>query len=137
MNNPVYSGTSSIVLPERVREELKRVMESKTFQRAYRLRNLLEYVVDATMQGHGGGQRRTARELYGKGDDDFDPTLDPVIRVQFGRLRRALASYYAREGKNDPIIIEIPNRRYTAVFHDPYGGQHVESMLGSKGLASF
>ena len=43
--------------------------------------------------------------------------LDPVIRVQFGRLRRALAHYYENEGQSDPLVIEIPSRKYTPVFH--------------------
>ncbi len=113
------STESDSLLPslERVREQLNRVVQSKTFQRARRLRSLLEYVVVGALKGDVGGQSQTARELFGK-SNDFDPSLDPVIRVQFGRLRRALARYYSGEGKSDPIIIDIPNRRYSPSFQN-------------------
>ena len=101
-------------------EQMDRILKSKTFQRANRLRSLLEYVVTAATNGRPAGQSRTARELFGKGDD-FDPSLDPVIRVQFARLRRALSAYYSTEGKQDAVIIKIPNRKYTPVF------QHYDS----------
>ncbi len=115
------SAGSEPLLPsmERVREQLNRVVQSKTFQRARRLRSLLEYVVVGALRGDVGGQSRTARELFGK-SNDFDPSLDPVIRVQFGRLRRALARYYSGEGKSDPIIIDIPNRRYSPLFQNAF-----------------
>jgi hypothetical protein len=113
-------GHNSAILAigaEQIREQLDRVLRSKKFQRAHRLRSLLTYVVDGAVRGQLGSQSKTARELFGK-SDDFDPSLDPVVRVQFGRLRRALADYYANEGSGDPVIIQIPDRRYTPVFHD-------------------
>jgi hypothetical protein len=109
--------TAVNLLHERVREQLGRVMRSKAFERAHRMRSLLEYVVEGAIHGRSATQSMAARELFGK-SDDFDPSLDPVIRVQFGRLRKALANYYDGEGKGDSVVIEIPNRRYTAVFHD-------------------
>ena len=97
------------------RRELDLILHSRTFQRAKRLRSLLDYVVTAATNGLTSGQSQTAKDLFGKGED-FDPSIDPVIRVQFGRLRRALANYYSSEGQNDPVVIGIPNRRYTPVF---------------------
>ena len=41
-------------------------------------------------------------------DVDFDPQVDPIVRIEAGRLRRALERYYLTEGKNDPIVIRIP-----------------------------
>jgi len=103
--------------PERVREQLQRIIRSKTFQRAKRLRSLLEYVVCGALQGQMNCQAKTARDLFGK-SEDFDPSLDPVIRVQFGRLRRTLTNYYAREGRTDAVVIDIPKRRYAPVFRN-------------------
>jgi hypothetical protein len=114
-NGDGHDDTRLIVVPTEVRDQLALVLRSKTFQRASRLRSLLEYVVDGALHGQAGGQSQTARELLGK-SEDFDPSLDPVVRVQFGRLRKALARYYAGEGEGDPLIIEIPDRQYTPVF---------------------
>ena len=99
------------------REQMDRILSSRTFQRARRLRSLLEFVVVAAINGHPCGQSMTARELFGKGED-FDASLDPVIRVQFGRLRRALTSYYSSEGRQDPILITIPMRKYAPEFQE-------------------
>jgi len=103
-------------------EALERVLKSRTFRRASRLRDLLSYVVHAAANGRSTDERRTAVELFGKAAD-FDPTLDPIIRVHFGRLRRYLARYYNSEGQHDPIVIEIPSRSYTPAFHFRNYGQ--------------
>ena len=103
-------------------EALDHVMNSRTFRRASRLKDLLSYVVHAAANGKSADERRTASELFGKGGD-FNPTLDPIIRVHFGRLRRYLTRYYNSEGQQDPVVIEIPSRSYTPTFHFRKYGQ--------------
>ena len=114
---PQFEGERRTPGVTATREQLDRILNSKTFQRARRLRSLLQYVVTAATNGHPCGERMTARELFGKGED-FDASLDPVIRVQFGRLRRALTTYYSAEGQKDPIVITIPTRKYAPVFEE-------------------
>jgi hypothetical protein len=46
----------------------------------------------------------------------FDPQSDSTVRVQAGRLRVKLAEYYAHEGADDPILVEIPKGSYVLVF---------------------
>ena len=117
---PQLEGERRTPSVEAARGQLDRILHSKTFERARRLRSLLEYAVMAAMNGKPSGESTTARELFGKGDD-FDASLDPVIRVQFGRLRRTLASYYSTEGRQDSIVITIPPRKYTPVFREAEG----------------
>ena len=38
------------------------------------------------------------------------------MRVEAGRLRRALDHYYTNGGCNDPIVIELPRGHYVPVF---------------------
>ena len=47
----------------------------------------------------------------------FDPQSDSTVRVQAGRLRVKLAEYYAHDGVNDPILVEIPKGSYALTFH--------------------
>ena len=47
---------------------------------------------------------------------EFDPQVDPIVRVEAGRLRRALEHYYLTAGKNDPVRIEIPKGGYVPTF---------------------
>src|ERR1700735_5653821 len=48
-----------------------------------------------------------ATEVFGR-PADFDPQIDSTIRVQAGRLRTKLAEYYASEGSDDSIVVELP-----------------------------
>jgi hypothetical protein len=60
---------------------------------------------------------------------DFDPKVDPIVRVQIHRLRQKLKEYYDSEGLHDAIAIEIPKGRHLPVFH--YVG-NVEAPVNGK-----
>jgi len=47
----------------------------------------------------------------------FDPQSDSTVRVQAGRLRVKLAEYYAGEGSQDAIVVEVPKGSYGLTFH--------------------
>ncbi|WP_155724520.1 hypothetical protein [Prochlorococcus marinus] len=49
--------------------------------------------------------------------DDFDPTIDPVVRVAIGRLRLALERYDAA-GLNTSVRFAIPKGGYRVDIHD-------------------
>jgi hypothetical protein len=49
-------------------------------------------------------------------DARCDPRLDPVVRVDAGRLRSKLADYYAGPGTSDPIVITVPRGGYAPVI---------------------
>jgi hypothetical protein len=57
-----------------------------------------------------------ATEVFGR-QEDFDPHVDSMVRVQAGRLRTKLAEYYSSEGAEDPILVEIPKGTYALTFH--------------------
>jgi TolB-like protein/Tfp pilus assembly protein PilF len=55
-------------------------------------------------------------------DESFDPQIDPIVRIEAGRLRRALERYYLVSGQTDPLRIEIPKGTYVPSFvlqHQP------------------
>ena len=47
---------------------------------------------------------------------DFDPKVDPIVRVQIHRLRQKLKEYYDSDGLHDSIVIEIPKGQYLPIF---------------------
>ncbi len=47
---------------------------------------------------------------------DYDPRVDPIVRVEARRLRSKLRSYYASSGKKDDLIIDFPKGAYAAAF---------------------
>jgi serine/threonine-protein kinase len=46
----------------------------------------------------------------------FDPSSDPIVRVEARRLRSKLQHYYANEGRHDELVIELPKGHYVPVF---------------------
>jgi tetratricopeptide (TPR) repeat protein len=47
---------------------------------------------------------------------DFDPLIDPIVRVEAGRLRLRLTEYFAGPGQNDKTFIEIAKGGYLPSF---------------------
>lgn len=47
---------------------------------------------------------------------DYDPRLDPIVRVEARRLRRKLTAYYEGPGRQDPVCIEFPVGSYSPAF---------------------
>ena len=46
----------------------------------------------------------------------FDPQTDAIVRVEAGRLRPALARYYADGGRNNRLFIGLPLGTYVPTF---------------------
>jgi hypothetical protein len=92
-----------------VREQLDRILNSKTFQQVQRLKRFINFVVTETNEGRGEKLKEfvVGFQVFDK-ESSFDPRNDPIVRVQARRLRIRLATYYAEEGQNDEILIELP-----------------------------
>jgi hypothetical protein len=102
---------------EECRAALVRVTESARFKAAPRLASFLCFVVEATLSGEAGRLKAYTIAVGALGRaDDFDPTADPIVRVEAGRLRTALARYYDSGGSADPVRIEVPRGRYVPEF---------------------
>jgi len=54
-------------------------------------------------------------EVFGR-PPNYDPRIDPIVRVQARKLRQRLAAYYERDGGQDSILIEVPSGGYAARF---------------------
>jgi TolB-like protein len=112
------SGLSRAV----VEDQLRKMLQSPSFQRALRPARLLEFAVrmalDRPQENLPEGE--IARAVYQR--SDFDPKLDPIVRVDMARLRRRVAEYYQGEGKNDPVEIKLPQRGYKPEIFVRVGG---------------
>jgi hypothetical protein len=100
-----------------VRRALDRLLESAAFRDSLRLTSFLKFVVEAVLEGRGNRIKSytIAVEALGR-RAAFDPQADPIVRVEAGRLRQALARYYAATGCNDPVVIEMPRGTYVPTF---------------------
>jgi tetratricopeptide (TPR) repeat protein len=100
-----------------VRETLERLLASQTFGRSERARKLIRYLVEREQAGQADSLKgySIAMDVFGK-DGDFDPSTDAVVRVQAGRLRELLQTYFANEGVAEPLRIAIPRGGYVPAY---------------------
>ena len=103
-----------------VRRELARILSSAAFEATVRMRKFLTFVVEMVVAGRADELKAytIATEVYGR-SPDFNPAEDTVVRIQAGRLRRALDMYYLTDGKADPVRICIPKGTYVPLFSSP------------------
>lgn len=99
------------------RDELERILASASFAGASRMRALLGYLVRETLAGRGERLKEytVGLEVFGRGKD-FDPRIDTLVRTEAWRLRTRLAQYYAGEGADNPVRIELPRRSFIALL---------------------
>ena len=69
----------------------------------------------------GRGERikayNVATIVFGR-DDNFDPQLDPVVRMEARRLRRSLERFYLVEGEGSAVRIAMPKGTYMPKFQN-------------------
>jgi tetratricopeptide (TPR) repeat protein len=96
-----------------VRAQVERMAASSVFRNSPQLATFLWFIVEARLRGK-------AERLKGytigvevlRRDTSFDPQVDPIVRVEATRLRRALERYYAGPGVDDTIMISLPRGGY-------------------------
>src|SRR5215472_3161258 len=102
---------------ERVRSQVERILASAAFADAERASNFLRFVVERKLEGRASEIKEfvIAVEVLGR-TSSFDSKTDPIVRVEAGRLRDRLSSYYEAEGGADPVLISLPKGRYVPEF---------------------
>lgn len=100
-----------------LRAEVKRVIDSPDFMVPERARKFLAYITEEALAGRADRIKAysIATDVLGR-DTSFDSQTDPVVRIEAGRVRRALERYYLTAGIDDPIVITIPKGGYVPNF---------------------
>src|SRR5579885_3316945 len=90
---------SNELSPEAVQNQVERILGSEKFARSKRLRSLLRFTVQQTLQGHADTLKEyvIGTEVLKK-PDSYDPRRDSLVRVLAGRPRRPC------DGVRDPGI---------------------------------
>lgn len=116
--------------PRDIHAALDRICASRTFKASPRLTSFLRFVVEVTLSGRGDRLKgyTVGVEALGRGDN-FNPQIDPIVRVEAIRLRAALASYYSGPGVRDPVVIEMPRGHYVTLFRRRRRGPHIQSLV--------
>lgn len=107
-----------IIDRERFLEQVDKIIQSHALRKAESLCRLLRYLAEHSISQPDVPVKeyQIATEVFGR-SEDFDPQSDSAIRVQAGRLRLKLLDYYAHEGANDQVVVEMPNGVYSLSFH--------------------
>jgi adenylate cyclase len=116
---------------ELVSRQLDRILANSDFDASPRSRAFLRFIVEETLAGRGEGltQGAIATRVFGR-REDFDPTVDPIVRIQAGRLRRSLERYYLLSGAGDTVRIELPRGTYVPL---PRWSAPSEETTGARG----
>lgn len=131
----IADGTDQVcVLPsaDDVRAELDRLIASPDFDIPGRAKKFLRYIVEETLAGRAARIKAytVGTEVFDR-DSAFDAQNDPVVRIEAGRLRRALERYYLIAGSEDFVTISIPKGGYVPLFELRAARQAAPPALGS------
>ncbi|MBY6195585.1 hypothetical protein [Vibrio hangzhouensis] len=96
---------------------LEKILSHSLFQSSPKLSSFLRYIVEQTSEGRGDRlkQYTIATELFGKAED-FDPAVDPIVRMQASKLRKSLDAYYQSQPENISVKITLPKGSYQPSF---------------------
>lgn len=115
-----------------IREQLERILESPGFRNSRRYPNLLRHVVERTLQGQTSDlkERSLGIDVFGR-SPDYDPAIDPVVRVSAGEIRKRIAQYYHESGHEGEIRVDLPLGSYLPEFHFPKSKEHLDRLTES------
>jgi len=114
-----------------VERQLRLVLASAEFEASPKLSELLYYLVTETLAGNSERLKgyTIGVDVFDR-QHDFDQGVDAIVRVQMGRLRKLLKSYYDGSGASDPIRILLIAGRYAPRFELATGEELSDEELG-------
>lgn len=94
-----------------------RVCNSQCFHSAARLREFLIYVADCALRNHAeeATEQHIGIHVFQRAPG-YNSSEDSIVRTHARLLRQKLAEYFATEGADEDIIIEIPKGHYLPIF---------------------
>jgi TolB-like protein/Tfp pilus assembly protein PilF len=96
---------------------LDKILRSRVFRRSNRIGRFLRYLATRSLNAEAGSPKEYALgiEVFDR-RADYDPRLDPIVRVEARRLRAKLAQYYETEGTLDGLRLVMQSRGYNLQF---------------------
>lgn len=100
-----------------VRSQLERVLASEYFTHSDRLSRFLRFAVEQVLHGQANKLKEylIGVEVFDR-QENFDPRIDSIVRVEARRLRSKLDQYYEGEGRDDAVQIQFRKGRYVPAF---------------------
>ncbi len=100
---------------------LDRILATSPFQKSSRLPALLCYLAEHSIRGRLDEltEQHIGTAIFGK-PAGYSPAEDSAVRVHVRQLRLRLHEYFACEGRDEPVIVDIPKGSYELVFHSAH-----------------
>jgi len=116
MTNAEQAPTGNLPTREAIKAQLARILESETLSTSDRSKAFLAFVVRQSLLGKGADLKELVigTELFGQ--SGFDPKRNSTVRSAANRLRAKLAGYYAGQGRDDEVLITLPEGAYVPRF---------------------
>lgn len=117
MPQGVQNPSRAAVAPEEVYAELELLVRSPVFNRSEKLLRFLRFVCETTVEGRAAqiNEYLIGSEVFKRGSN-YNPSEDSIVRRHAHAMRQKLQEYYATEGADHAIRIEMPVGRYVPVF---------------------
>jgi hypothetical protein len=100
--------------------EIDRLFLDQDFRCSDRNKRFLRFITEQFFEGNSNRIKAytIAVDVFGR-PSDFDPLMDPIVRIEATRLRSALKHYYDAHGSKALVHIQIPLGRYIPEFARP------------------
>jgi len=100
-----------------IRLYVRHLLETPAFASSTRRSQLLAYLCEEALSGRGDriSEYALAFDVFDK-PASFDPRVESTVRAELTRVRQKLKEHYEGDGREDPIIVELPLRCYIPTF---------------------
>lgn len=100
-----------------IRQAVADLTNGPGLRAAAQLSRFLRFIVEESLAGRGDKLKAYTIATCALGrPSDFDPSRDPIVRVEATRLRAALANYYAAQGEAAPVRLHLVPGSYRPVI---------------------
>jgi hypothetical protein len=110
-------GPSRVEGSDPRRALVDRVIASSAFAKSERLSSFLAYVCNLALNGRAReiNEQKIGEAVFGR-SQNYDSSIDGIVRTQASRLRQRLELFFNEEGAEEPIRIVIPRGGYVPHF---------------------
>jgi len=103
--------------PDERLQLIERIISTAPFQKSQRFRALLRYLTDRSLYGTPADFTETKIGIrVFERPTDYSTVEDSTVRVHVRQLRLKLHEYFDSDGRNEPLIVEIPKGGFMPVF---------------------
>jgi hypothetical protein len=98
---------------------VRRIIKSPQFARSETMKRLLSYLCERAAEAdpQPASEYELAVSALNR-PTDFDPRIDPIVRVSMANVRERLQAFFAAEGKSERLRLTIPKGQYRALFYE-------------------